>query len=140
MLPFGNATVIETLTYAQLVAAFENGFRPPCGDSSGGTGRTPQFSGLKVAFHCNGTALVPVIDNVWLHRRGRGHDAPLGPGSTVRIVTNDFMFTGGDGYTALSGGTDVLQTGDLLLDVMIDYIKANSPVTPVTSTGAGSAR
>ena len=40
------------------------------------------------------------------------------------------MFGGGDGYTALSGGTDVLQTGDLLLDVLIDHIEANSPVAP----------
>ena len=39
------------------------------------------------------------------------------------------MFTGGDGYTAFAGGTDVLQPGDLLLDVIIDYIKANSPVS-----------
>ena len=38
------------------------------------------------------------------------------------------MFTGGDGYTALTGGTDVLQPGDALLDVVIDYIGANSPV------------
>jgi 2',3'-cyclic-nucleotide 2'-phosphodiesterase (5'-nucleotidase family) len=42
VLPFGNATVIETVTYAQLVAALENGFRPPCGDSSGGRGRRRQ--------------------------------------------------------------------------------------------------
>ena len=123
VLPFGNATVIETLTYAQLVAAFENGLKPPCGDSSGGTGRTPQFSGLKVTYHCNG--LVPVIDQIL-----KGTTV-MGAGDTVRIVTNDFMFTGGDGYTALSGGTDVKQTGDLLLDVLIDYIKANSPVAPV---------
>jgi 2',3'-cyclic-nucleotide 2'-phosphodiesterase (5'-nucleotidase family) len=38
VLPFGNSTIIETLTYEQLVAALANGFRPPCGDSSGGTG------------------------------------------------------------------------------------------------------
>ena len=49
----------------------------------------------------------------------------------MRIVTNDFMFTGGDGYTALSGGSDVLQRGDLLLDLFINYIAANSPVAPV---------
>ena len=134
VLPFGNATTIETLTYEQLVAALANGFRPPCGDSSGGTGRTPQYSGLWVEFHCNGT--VPVIDNVWLAPPGpRPTTAPLGPGSTVRIVTNDFMFGGGDGYTALSGGTNVLQTGDLLLDVMIDYIKANSPITALPAAG-----
>ena len=129
VLPFGNSTVIETLTYEQLVAALANGFRPPCGDSSGGTGRTPQYSGLWVEFHCNGT--VPAIDNVWLAPPGpRPTTAPLGPGSTVRLVTNDFMFGGGDGYTALSGGTNVLQTGDLLLDVLIDHIKANSPISP----------
>ena len=123
VLPFGNSTVIETLTYAQLVKAFENGLRPPCGDASGGTGRTPQFSGLKVTYHCNG--LVPVIDQIL-----KGTTV-MGTADTVRIVTNDFMFTGGDGYTALSGGSDVKQTGDLLLDVLIDYIKANSPVAPV---------
>jgi 2',3'-cyclic-nucleotide 2'-phosphodiesterase (5'-nucleotidase family) len=129
VLPFGNATVIETVTYEQLVAALANGFRPPCGDASGGTGRTPQYSGLWVEFHCNGN--VPAIDNVWLAPPGpRPTTAPLGPGSTVRLVTNDFMFGGGDGYTALSGGTNVLQTGDLLLDVLIDHVKANSPVSP----------
>ena len=40
------------------------------------------------------------------------------------------MFTGGDGYTAFAGGTDVLQPGDALLDVTIDYISAHSPVAP----------
>ncbi|HEU4842157.1 MAG TPA: 5'-nucleotidase C-terminal domain-containing protein, partial [Ilumatobacteraceae bacterium] len=130
VLPFGNSTTIETLTYEQLVAALQNGFRPPCGDVSGGTGRTPQYSGLWVEFSCNGN--VPVINNVWLAPPGpRPTTAPLGPGSTVRIVTNDFMFGGGDGYTALSGGTNVLQTGDLLLDVLIDHIKANSPISAV---------
>ena len=39
------------------------------------------------------------------------------------------MFTGGDGYTALAGGTDVLQPGDVLLDLVVDYIAANSPAS-----------
>ena len=130
VLPFGNRTVIMTLTYAQLVAAFENGFKPPCGDVAGGTGRTPQYSGLKVQYHCNGT--VPVIDTIWKSPQGpAGPLTVMGPADTVRIVTNDFMLTGGDGYTALMGGTDVLQPGDALLDVMIEYITANSPVAPV---------
>jgi 2',3'-cyclic-nucleotide 2'-phosphodiesterase (5'-nucleotidase family) len=127
VLPFGNATVIETLTYEQLIAALTNGFRPPC-DPTVATGRTPQYSGLWVKWHCNGTT--PVIDNVWLAPPGpEPTTAPLGPGSTVRIVTNDFMYGGGDGYTAFTGGTDVLQKGDLMLDVVIDYIRANSPVS-----------
>jgi 2',3'-cyclic-nucleotide 2'-phosphodiesterase (5'-nucleotidase family) len=56
---------------------------------------------------------------------------PVGPTDTVRIVTNDFMFTGGDGWTALAGGTNVLQPGDGLLEITIEYITANSPVDPV---------
>ena len=43
---------------------------------------------------------------------------------TVRFVTNDFMYTGGDGYTVFTQGTNVLQTGDLLLDVVAAYIEA----------------
>jgi 2',3'-cyclic-nucleotide 2'-phosphodiesterase (5'-nucleotidase family) len=56
---------------------------------------------------------------------------PIGPADTVRIVTNDFMFGGGDGYTMFAGGTDVAQPGDNLLQVTIDYIAANSPVDPM---------
>jgi len=47
------------------------------------------------------------------------------------LVTNDFMYTGGDGYTAFAAGTNVLQPGDDLLQVAIDYVAAHSPVAPV---------
>jgi 2',3'-cyclic-nucleotide 2'-phosphodiesterase (5'-nucleotidase family) len=129
VLPFGNRTVIETLTGAQLRAALLNGFSPVC-DPNIATGRFPQVSGLKITFACNGTT--PVISE--LARAPEGPDGPLTPigdADTVRIVTNDFMFTGGDGYSALAGGTDVLQPGDGLLEVTIEYITANSPVAPV---------
>jgi 2',3'-cyclic-nucleotide 2'-phosphodiesterase (5'-nucleotidase family)/predicted AlkP superfamily phosphohydrolase/phosphomutase len=128
VLPFGNATVIETLTGAQFVDALKNGFKPPCGDVAGGTGRTPQISGLFIRFHCDG--LVPVIDVLDKVGPGGVH-TPVGPADTIRFVTNDFMFTGGDGYTAFKQGTSVKQTGDLLLDVVIGYIKGHSPVAPV---------
>ena len=44
-----------------------------------------------------------------------GPQTPIGPTDTVRIVTNDFMYTGGDGYTVFAAGTDVQQPGDDLL-------------------------
>ena len=57
------------------------------------------------------------------------------------MVTNDFMLTGGDGYTVLTEGTDVAQPGDALLDVVVDAIRAASPVSPpipaTTCVGAG---
>jgi hypothetical protein len=39
------------------------------------------------------------------------------------------MYTGGDGYTVFSQGTDVVFPGNLLLDVFIDAIKAQSPIS-----------
>ena len=55
---------------------------------------------------------------------------PIGPADSVRLVTNDFMYTGGDGYTVFAQGTNVAQPGDDLLTVAIDYVTANSPVNP----------
>jgi 2',3'-cyclic-nucleotide 2'-phosphodiesterase (5'-nucleotidase family) len=87
-------------------------------------------SGLKLTFACSGTT--PVVTGMWRAPDGVGGMlTPILPGDTLRIVTNDFMFTGGDGYTVLTGGTNVLQPGDDLLLLTIDYIAANSPVGPV---------
>lgn len=133
VLPFGNRTVLETLTGTQLEAAFVNGFKPACGDTAGGTGRTPQISGLKVAFHCDsGTSPAhAVIDGMWKAPDGpSGTLVSIGATDTVRIVTNDFMYTGGDGYTALAGGTNVAQPGDDLLDLVVAYLGVHSPVAP----------
>jgi 2',3'-cyclic-nucleotide 2'-phosphodiesterase (5'-nucleotidase family) len=129
VLPFGNRTVIETLTGAQLQEAFVNGFSPKCNVAIA-TGRFPQISGHAVTYTCSGTT--PVITGMWKAPNGMGGTlTPIGPADTVRFVTNDFMFTGGDGYTVFTQGTNVLQPGDDLLQVAIDYVAANSPVGPV---------
>jgi 2',3'-cyclic-nucleotide 2'-phosphodiesterase (5'-nucleotidase family)/predicted AlkP superfamily phosphohydrolase/phosphomutase len=130
VLPFGNRTTILTLTGAQLQEAFVNGFTPFCFPAfPGGTGRFPQISGLKVQFHCNGNT--PVIDGMWKTPNGiAGPATPIGPADPVRFVTNDFMYGGGDGYTVFAQGTNVLQPGDDLLQVTIDYVTAHSPVDP----------
>jgi 2',3'-cyclic-nucleotide 2'-phosphodiesterase (5'-nucleotidase family) len=127
VLPFGNRTVIATYTGAQLTEGFLNGFSPVCNPAIA-TGRFPQVAGLKVAFHCNGTT--PVVDGIWKAPDGpAGTLTPVGPADTVRLVTNDFMFTGGDGWTALANGADVAQPGDGLMEITIEYIGANSPVS-----------
>ncbi len=129
VLPFGNRTVIATYTGAQLEQAFMNGFSPSCNPAIA-TGRFPQISGLKVTFACNGTS--PVVTGMWKTPGGiAGPATPIGPADTVRLVINDFMFTGGDGYTVLSQGTNVAQPGDDLLQVAIESVTAHSPVGPV---------
>ncbi len=131
VLPFGNRTTILTLTGAPL-EQFHQWFHTVLLSPlfTGGTGRFPQISGLKVTFACNGNT--PVVTGMWKTPQGiNGPATPIGPADTVRFVTNDFMYTGGDGYTVFSQGTNVLQPGDDLLQVAIDYITANSPVGPV---------
>ncbi len=129
VLPFGNRTAILTLTGAQFEQALLNGFSPFC-NSAIATGRFPQLSGFRTTFACNGTT--PVVTGMWKTPNGIGGvQTPILPGDNVRFVTNDFMLTGGDGYTVFLQGTNVLQPGDDLMQVAIDYVDANSPVGPV---------
>jgi 2',3'-cyclic-nucleotide 2'-phosphodiesterase (5'-nucleotidase family) len=130
VLPFGNRTTILTLTGAQVKAAFENGFSAFC-NTAINTGRFPQVSGLKVQFHCDAPDPgKPVIDGIWKAPNGpSGTLTPIGPTDTLRFVTNDFMATGGDGYTVFTQGTNVQNPGDDLMQVTIDYIAAHSPVS-----------
>jgi 2',3'-cyclic-nucleotide 2'-phosphodiesterase (5'-nucleotidase family) len=128
VLPFGNRTTILTLTGAQLRTAFLNGFSPVCNPAIA-TGRFPQVSGLRATFHCNGTT--PVVDGMWLTPDGiGGTQTPVADGDSVRVVTNDFMYTGGDGYAVFAEATDVQQPGDDLMQIATDYVTANSPVDP----------
>lgn len=128
VLPFGNRTTILTLTGAQLRTAFLNGFSPVC-DPNVATGRFPQVSGLRATFHCTGTT--PVVDGMWKTPEGiGGPETAIGDGDAVRLVINDFMYTGGDGYSIFSQGTDVEQPGDDLMQVATDFVTANSPVDP----------
>jgi 2',3'-cyclic-nucleotide 2'-phosphodiesterase (5'-nucleotidase family) len=127
VLPFGNRTVIITLTGAQLEQAMLNGVSPAC-NSTIHSGRFPQVSGLRIEFSCSGTT--PVIVSMSKAPEGPGGPlTPIGPTDTLRFVTNDFMLTGGDGYTAFLEATDVLQPGDGLMEVVVEYIGANSPVS-----------
>jgi hypothetical protein len=127
VLPFGNTTVIETVTGAQLAAALVNGLAPACNPLVS-TGRFPQVSGLSVSFSCSGTT--PVINTLSRTPDGiSGTAIPIGPGDTVRLVTNDFMYFGGDGYLALMAGTDVRFTDVTMLEIVMDDVLANSPVS-----------
>ncbi len=51
------------------------------------------------------------------------------PAATYRVTVNNFIAAGGDGFTALTGGTDLL-TGGVDLDAFIAYVENNSPIAP----------
>ena len=59
-------------------------------------------------------------------------ETPIGPADTVQLVTNDFMFTGGDGYQHSPAGlTSCSQVTLCSTSSSTTSGATNSPVDPV---------
>ncbi|MEW5720963.1 MAG: 5'-nucleotidase C-terminal domain-containing protein, partial [Chloroflexota bacterium] len=138
VLPFGNRLVQFDLTGADVAAALENGISQVyAGGGSGG--RFPQVAGLKFSADLSKPVGSRVTD-VQIGNAKTGFK-PLDKSATYRIVTNDFMANGGDGYAMFKNGKNV-NGGDVPIDqALTDYIKfLNAPVAPqvegrITLTG-----
>jgi 2',3'-cyclic-nucleotide 2'-phosphodiesterase (5'-nucleotidase family) len=55
---------------------------------------------------------------------------PIDDKKSYTVTTNDFVLAGGDGFSELGKGTDIKDTGILLRDVFVDYVKANVILSP----------
>ncbi|GIV97040.1 MAG: multifunctional 2',3'-cyclic-nucleotide 2'-phosphodiesterase/5'-nucleotidase/3'-nucleotidase [Herpetosiphonaceae bacterium] len=140
VLPFGNTIVWVDLTGAQLKQALENGVSRV----EEGAGRFPQVAGMRFAYNPAAPAGSRVVD---VQVRGSdGSYKPLNDSATYRVVTNNFLLNGGDGYSVFTEGQNKTDTGLLLADAVMEYIGANSPVNPQTegrivesTTGFGGA-
>jgi 5'-nucleotidase len=51
------------------------------------------------------------------------------PAASYRVTVNNFLATGGDGFTVLNAGTQRL-TGALDIDAMVAYLGAHDPISP----------
>lgn len=125
-LPFGNRLVQFDLKGDDLLAAIENGVSRLNPDPGESAGRFLQVAGLRFSADLTLPAGSRVTE-VQL-KTAAGFTA-LDRNATYRIVTNDFMQAGGDGFTTLKNGITI-RGGDVPLDLAVsDYIKANTPVT-----------
>jgi 5'-nucleotidase/UDP-sugar diphosphatase len=111
-LPFGNKTIVTSVTGAALLAALENGLQ----FAGAASGRFPQISGLAVKASLaapKGARVKSVLVN----------GVPLDPAKMYKIAINDFMARGGDGYGMLAGTSKVtIDTGNVLLaQTVMDY-------------------
>ncbi|MFO0120401.1 MAG: bifunctional metallophosphatase/5'-nucleotidase [Burkholderiales bacterium] len=109
--PFGNSLVVMTLTGEQLMQVLEQQFtgpnaaRPRLLQPSAGFGwawRAQARDGRHVT-------------QAWLN------GAPINPRASYRVVVNDFLASGGDGFTGLTAGTDRIG-GPLDLDALIEAL------------------
>ena len=113
-LPFGNKTVLVSLTGKQVLEGLENGFS----QIEDGAGRFPQVSGLTIVADPKapkGKRVVSVMVG----------DKPLDPAATYKVATNDYMLSGGDGYTAFTGGKVLIDgnNGKLMANDVMVYIR-----------------
>ncbi|PWW29423.1 2',3'-cyclic-nucleotide 2'-phosphodiesterase (5'-nucleotidase family) [Cytobacillus oceanisediminis] len=116
VLPFGNFLVTKKFTGAEIKAALEHG----TGDFPNVKGAFPHVSGMTFEIDLNAEKGKRVKN---LQIAGN----PVDLEKVYVVATNDFMAVGGDGYTMFEKGPLVNEYG-ALDEVLIEYIKANSPI------------
>ena len=138
VLPFGNVVVGLSVNGAELKSMLENGVsRMPAVD-----GRFPQVSGLCFSYDISAPVGSRVTGAVRQAADGSctGPAVDLSAASTYKIVENDFMAAGGDGYPNFSSRVTTL---DIMDQVLADHIVATTPISPaiqgrVACTTSGS--
>jgi len=127
VLPFGNTVATFGLKGSDLLAALENGVSRADNPENEGTGRFLQVSGLRFVWdptQPEGQRIVSVEV-----RNPDGSYSPLDPDAVYQVAANNYIRNGGDGYSVLKEkAIDPYDFGPLLSDVVMSYIKANSPV------------
>ena len=105
-IPFGNTLATLSLSGAALQEAVQHGF------SMTGRGGYPQWAGLRVQL---APPLIEVEQN--------GAWTPLDPAARYLVATNNFLRSGGDGYTVLRDrAEDAYDTGPPLADLFADAL------------------
>lgn len=112
--PFSNSLVTLTLTGAQLKAVLEQQVF---------NSRMLQISASLTYSWSASAAAGNHVSNLMIN------GVAVDPAASYRVTVNNFLAGGGDGFTALLGGTDLL-TGMIDLDAFVAYLTANSPVAP----------
>ncbi|WP_410822487.1 bifunctional metallophosphatase/5'-nucleotidase [Micromonospora sp. 050-3] len=124
--PFANNLVTLDLTGAQLYCVLEQQFvtgRTLYPSATVGYVVDPNGTTGTVADPCAGTRVVRGS----LTLGGTAVDTA----AIYRVTVNNFLAGGGDGFSALTGGTNLV-TGKIDLDAFVDYLTAQSPVSAPT--------
>ena len=129
VLPFGNSVVTTKISGTQLWGALENGV-----SQYPSAGRFPQISGFKFTFDSSKAVGSRVLTVTTLDGKAIAKDATM-----YTVATNDFMLYGGDGYTFFNPSMARIN-GILLVDILVDGLKADLAAGKVTQTPAADGR
>jgi 5'-nucleotidase len=116
--PFRNQLVTLTLTGAQIKEVLEQQWVDP---------NRPRLQ-ISKGFSYSWDAAKPVGERVIAASLSL-NGAPIEPTRTYRVTVNNYLALGGDGFTALKGGTKP-QVGVYDDETLFAYFRANSPISP----------
>jgi 5'-nucleotidase len=118
--PFGNTLVVRTLTGAQLKALLEQQFENANGKAQLRASTLVPSSGFHFSYDLSrpqGSRIVGMMLD------GKAID----PNGRYRVTVNNFLASGGDGYSVLTEGTDTFDAG-LDLDALEAWLATNPAV------------
>lgn len=124
VLPFQNTLSTFEVSGAEIVAALENGVS----QYEEKAGRFLQVSGLQYAFDISKPVGERISDVMVLV--GGDAWAPIDPAATYRVVANNYVRGGGDGFAMFIDADKAYDFGPDLADVVAEYLAANAPYKP----------
>jgi 5'-nucleotidase len=126
VLPFQNTLSTFEVTGEAIVAALENGVS----DLENGAGRFAQVAGLTYTFDPAAPVGARVSDVMVLV--GGDALAPIDPAAVYKVVSNNYVRGGGDGFKMFVDAANAYDFGPDLADVVAEYMAAAGPYTPYT--------
>ena len=118
--PFGNNLVVKTLSGAQLRAVLEQQFETRAGKPATVKSLLIPSRGFAFTYDLSRGA-GERIRSMTLGGR------PIDPARDYRVVVNNFLSSGGDGFSALTSGRDAFDAG-LDLDALEAWLATNRTV------------
>lgn len=118
--PFLNFVIEIEVTGEDLLRSAEHGVRLAPEENGGFF----HVSGMSYTYDPSQSAGERIVD---MYVGGEEVD----PEATYTVATNDFMAGGGDGYTWLGDAEMITDTGELLNEVLIDYLQAGKEIPQV---------
>ncbi len=128
-MPFGDLVVLKELTGAQLMQVLEHGV-------TGKDGVGPRMlhtAGLKYSYKV-GDVSGPRLVSAELVLPD-GSTKPINPKEKYIVAVNAFCAEGGDGQVILAQSKTIADTGVLVLDLMVELFKKESPLTKKPEDG-----
>ena len=125
VLPFQNTLSTFEISGQGLIDALENGVS----QVEEVKGRFPQVAGLSFTWDASIAPNEGRVTEVMVATAGGM--APIDPAATYRVVTNNFVRNGGDGYKMFRGDDkNAYDYGPDVADVLAEYLAGNAPYQP----------